>query len=76
MIIRQSNLTCPKCHGGYRRIELVSRKGSEFHCVSCDQILKVFDGSTYVAIRLTVQVRKAVRVSHSVGKGLEGLSNR
>ena len=77
MIMRQSDVTCPKCHGGYRRIELVSRKGSkgEFHCVSCDQVLEVFDGSTYVAIRLTVP-RKDVRVSNSVGKGLAGLSRR
>jgi transposase-like protein len=59
MIMRQSNVTCPKCHGVYRRVELVSRKGSkgEFHCTSCDQVLEVFDGSTYVAIRLTVQPR-------------------
>jgi transposase-like protein len=78
MIMRQSDVTCPKCHSGYRRIELVSRKGSkgEFHCVSCDQVLEVFDGSTYVAIRLTVQPRKDVRVSNSVGKGLAGLSRR
>jgi transposase-like protein len=60
MIMRQSEVTCPKCHSGYRRIELVSRKGSEgeFHCVSCDQVLEVFDGSTYVAIRLTVRPEK------------------
>ena len=72
MIMRQSEVTCLKCHSGYRRIELVSRKGSkgEVHCVSCDQVLEVFDGSTYVAIR------KAVRVSHSVGKGFAGLSSR
>jgi hypothetical protein len=60
MIMRQSEVTCPKCHSGYRRIELVSRKGwkGEFHCVSCDQVLEVFDGSTYVAIRLTVRPEK------------------
>jgi hypothetical protein len=60
MIMRQSEVTCLKCHSGYRRIELVSRKGSkgEFHCVSCDQVLEVFDGSTYVAIRLTVRPEK------------------
>ncbi|MDB5605877.1 MAG: hypothetical protein JWP25_2777 [Bradyrhizobium sp.] len=78
MIMRQSDVTCPKCHGGYRRIELVSRKGSkgEFQCESCDEVLEVFDGSTYVAIRPRVQPRKAVRVSHSFGKGLAGLSSR
>jgi hypothetical protein len=60
MIMRQSEVTCLKCHSGYRRIELVPRKGSEgeFHCVSCGQVLEVFDGSTYVAIRLTVRPEK------------------
>jgi hypothetical protein len=53
MIMRQSDVTCPKCHADYRRIELVSRKGrkGQFHCMSCDHTLEVFDGSTYVAIR-------------------------
>ena len=60
MIMRESEVTCLKCHSGYRRIELVSRKGwkGEFHCVSCDQVLEVFDGSPYAAIRLTVRPEK------------------
>ena len=62
MIMRQSDVTCPRCHCGYRRIELVSRKGSrgEFHCLSCGHLLEVFDGSSYVAIRLKVQARMVV----------------
>jgi transposase-like protein len=55
--MRKSDVTCPKCHAGYRRVELVSKKGSrgEFRCLVCDQLLEVFDGSTDVAMRLTIQ---------------------
>jgi transposase-like protein len=55
--MRKSDVTCPKCHAGYRRIELASRSGAEgeFRCLLCDEVLEVFDGSTEVAIRLTVQ---------------------
>ena len=67
MILRQSDVTCPKCHCGYRRIELASRTGSkrEFRCVSCDHVLEVFDGSTYVMIRLAAPPRKAVPASYA-----------
>jgi len=56
----KSDVTCPKCRAGYRRIELASRPGAkgEFRCLLCDQVLEVFDGSTEVAIRLTVQPEK------------------
>jgi transcription elongation factor Elf1 len=55
--MKKSDATCPKCHAGYRRIELVSKKGTkgEFHCLVCDEVLEVFDGSTDVAMRLTIQ---------------------
>jgi predicted Zn finger-like uncharacterized protein len=55
--MRKSDVTCPECHAGYRRIELSSRPGTkgEFRCRWCDHVLEVFDGSTEVALRLTVQ---------------------
>ena len=58
--MRKSDVTCPKCHAGYRRVELVSRKGTkgEFRCLLCGDVLEVFDGETDVAIRLTVQPEK------------------
>lgn len=58
--MRKSDITCPKCQAGYRRVELASGKGttSEFRCLLCDQLLEVFDGSTKIAIRLTVQPEK------------------
>jgi transposase-like protein len=58
--MRKSDVTCPKCKAGYRRIELVSKKGAkgEFCCSICNHLLETFDGSTEVALRLTVQPEK------------------
>ena len=58
--MKRSDVICPKCNAGYRRIELTSRPGmrGEYRCLLCDQLLEVFDGSTDVAIRLTVQPEK------------------
>jgi hypothetical protein len=55
--MKKSDLTCSECGAGYRRIELVSQNGptGEFRCLTCDHLLEVFDGSTDVALRLTVQ---------------------
>ena len=58
--MKKSDLTCPNCHAGYRRIELTSRPGvkGEYRCLLCNEVLEKFDGSTDVAIRLTVQPEK------------------
>jgi transposase-like protein len=58
--MRKSDITCPGCNAGYRRIELTTRPGvkGEYRCLLCDQLLEVFDGSTEIAIRLTVQPEK------------------
>jgi transposase-like protein len=55
--MKKSDVICPKCHAGYRRVELVSKKGTvgEFRCLVCDEVLEVLDGSTDVAMRLTIQ---------------------
>jgi transposase-like protein len=65
--MKNSDVTCPKCRAGYRRIELVSRGGSksEFRCLTCNHLLEVFDGSTEVAFRLTVQPTKPRNKGHS-----------
>jgi hypothetical protein len=69
--MRKSDVICAKCHAGYQRIELLSRRGEsgEFRCLSCNDLLEVFDGSREVALRLTVHpglMRKhaAKRLSH------------
>jgi predicted Zn finger-like uncharacterized protein len=55
--MRKSDVTCPECGAGYRRIELISRPGDrgEFRCLVCDHLIEVFDGARIVALRLTVQ---------------------
>jgi transposase-like protein len=58
--MKKSDVICPECGAGYRRIELISKTGSkgEYRCLLCDHVLEVFDGSTDIAIRLTVQPEK------------------
>jgi predicted Zn finger-like uncharacterized protein len=58
--MRKSDVTCPECGAGYRRVELTSRPGTqgEFRCLTCDHVLEVFDGSAEVALRLTIQPEK------------------
>ena len=58
--MRKSDLSCPECKAGYRRIELISKKGvgGEFRCLFCDHILEVMNGCTEIAIRLTVQPKQ------------------
>ena len=60
--MKKSDVTCPNCGAGYRRIELTSRRGAkgEFRCVLCAEVLEIFDGSTDIAIRLTVQPEKTL----------------
>lgn len=62
--MRKSDVTCPGCQAGYRRIELTSKPGrkGEFRCLVCDKVLELFDGSTDVGLRLTVQPAKAIRL--------------
>ena len=59
--MRKSDVTCPDCRAGYRRIELMTRTGTrgEFRCLTCDHLLEVFDGSHEVALRLTVQPERS-----------------
>jgi predicted Zn finger-like uncharacterized protein len=56
----KSDVTCPECSAGYRRIELASGSGTkgEFRCLVCNHLLEVFDGAKEVALRLTVQPEK------------------
>jgi len=55
--MKKSDVTCPECNAGYRRIELATRRGTigEYRCLVCDHLLETFDGSTEIALRLTVQ---------------------
>ncbi len=55
--MRSSDVICPECSAGYRRIEVDSLPGKagRYNCLICEQVLEVFDGSKEVAYRLTVQ---------------------
>jgi predicted Zn finger-like uncharacterized protein len=58
--MKKSDVICPECSAGYRRIELTSKPGAkgEFRCLVCNHLLEVFDGTKDVALRLTVQPEK------------------
>src|ERR1700738_207430 len=71
--MKKSDITWSNCHAGYRRLELVSKKGTrgEFRCLLCNHVLEVLDGSTDVSIRLTVQPELnggPTRVPHCLGR--------
>jgi predicted Zn finger-like uncharacterized protein len=55
--MRFSELTCPECGAGFRRLELDTLRGDkgEYRCPVCDHALETFDGSKLVAYRLTIQ---------------------
>jgi hypothetical protein len=55
--MKETDVICPTCSAGYQRIQLESRQGrpGEYHCLICDHVLEVFDGTVEVAHRLTVQ---------------------
>jgi len=54
--MKKTDIQCPECAAGYRRIELVSTRGKPgaFRCQICNRVLETFDGSTEIAYRLTV----------------------
>ena len=67
--MKKSDVFCPKCKAAYRRIELASGKASkgEYRCLLCDHLLEVFDGSSQVALRLTVQPEKTLDHPRELG---------
>ena len=42
--MRRSDIICPQCKAGYRRIEVVSGNGTkgEYRCLLCDYVLEVY----------------------------------
>jgi hypothetical protein len=59
--MRKSDVICPECSAGYRRIELAARPGKlgEFRCLICDHVLELFDDSREVAPVPPVKYRDA-----------------
>jgi hypothetical protein len=68
--MRKSDVTCPACQAGYRRIELTSKPGDsgEFRCLVCDRVLEILDGSSDVALRLTVPPCSMARQPSGLGR--------
>jgi transposase-like protein len=62
--MRKSDVTCPECGAGFRRIELTSQPGIEgqYRCPTCDTVLENLSGSDLVTYRLTVQ--PSIRALH------------
>ena len=61
----KSDIICPECGAGYRRVVISSSKGGkgEYRCMTCDHVLEVFDGSFEVLIRLTIPPQKSVSMT-------------
>jgi transposase-like protein len=55
--MEKGDVTCSECGAGFRRLELSSKSGGkgEYRCPACNNVLEVFDGSSLVAYRLTIQ---------------------
>jgi predicted Zn finger-like uncharacterized protein len=66
--MKKSDVTCPNCNAGYRRIELDSIAGpkGEFRCLICNHLLEVFDGTHDIALRLTVQPNRTFEFREDV----------
>ncbi|MGY4475978.1 hypothetical protein [Bradyrhizobium sp. USDA 3364] len=59
--MKKTDVTCPCCGAGFRRLELWSEPGSngEYRCPVCETALEVFDGSMLIAYRLTIQPERS-----------------
>lgn len=55
--MKKTDVTCPSCGAGFRRLELWSEPGTkdEYHCPACDYLLEAFDGERLIVYRLTIQ---------------------
>jgi uncharacterized Zn-finger protein len=55
--MKKSDVICPECGAGFRRIELASRCGKtgEYRCPACDTLLERLTDDKLVAYRLTIQ---------------------
>jgi transposase-like protein len=58
--MKKTDIQCPDCAAGYRRIELISKRGKAdvYRCQVCNRALETFDGTTEIAYRLTVVPEK------------------
>jgi DNA-directed RNA polymerase subunit RPC12/RpoP len=55
--MKKNDVTCSACGAGFRRLELATPPANqgEYRCPACDEVLETFDGSAYIAYRMTIQ---------------------
>ena len=55
--MKKTDVTCPDCGAGFRRIELSSHPAEkgEYCCAACGSLLEKFAGDKMIVYRLTVQ---------------------
>lgn len=55
--MKKSDVTCPECGAGFRRLELQLGPGTtgEYRCPVCHEVLEEFEGNALVAYRMTIQ---------------------
>jgi DNA-directed RNA polymerase subunit RPC12/RpoP len=54
--MKKGDAICSECGAGFRRLELTSMPPSrgEYRCPTCGTVLEKFDGTAFVAYRLTI----------------------
>lgn len=55
--MKKNDVTCPACGAGFRRLELATPPAiqGEYRCPACDEVVETFDGSMFIAYRMTIQ---------------------
>lgn len=62
--MKTSDVTCPQCGAGFRRLELTSERGlqGKYYCPACGTLIEELGTAQLVLYRLTVQPStKAIR---------------
>ena len=54
--MKKGDAICSECRAGFGRLELTSMPPSrgEYRCPACGTVLEKFDGTAFVAYRLTI----------------------
>lgn len=55
--MKKDDVACSAWGAGFRRLELATPPANtgEYRCPACDEVLETFDGSAFIAYRMTIQ---------------------